>query len=63
MPKYLETITKLSGGIGVLEVGGVFICVKNYIHCRELWTDEDFEMTAVEVKGRDPKFTWEIVGT
>ena len=42
--------------------GGVFICVKNYIDCRELWTDEDFEMIAVEVKGRDPKFTWEIVG-
>ena len=44
-------------------VGGVFICVKNYIDCRELWTDEDFEMIEVEVKGRDPKLTWEIVGT
>ena len=32
--------------------GGVFICVKNYIDCRELWTDEVFEMIAVEVKGR-----------
>jgi len=41
--------------------GGVFICVKNYINCRELWTDEDFEMMAGEVKGRYPKFTWEIV--
>jgi hypothetical protein len=40
----------------------VFICVKNYIHCRELWTDEDFEMIAGKVKGRDPKFSWEIVG-
>jgi len=40
----------------------VFICVKNYIYCRELWPDEDFEMIAVEVKGRDPKFTWQIVG-
>jgi hypothetical protein len=39
----------------------VFIFVKNYIDCRELWTDEDFEMIAVEVKGRDPKFTSEIV--
>jgi len=28
---------------------------------QELWTD-DFETIAVEVKGRDPKFTWEIVG-
>jgi hypothetical protein len=43
--------------------GGVLICVKNYIDCRELWTDEDFEMITVEVKGRYPKFTWEIVGT
>jgi hypothetical protein len=42
--------------------GGVFICVKNFIDCRELWTDEDFKIIAVEVKGRDPKFTWEIVG-
>jgi len=42
--------------------GGVFICVKNYIDCRELWTDEDFEMIAVEVKGRNPKFTWEVEG-
>jgi hypothetical protein len=24
--------------------------------------DEDFEIIAVEVKGREPKFTWEIVG-
>ena len=39
----------------------MFICVKNYTDCRELWTD-DFEMIAAEVKGRDPKFTWEIVG-
>jgi hypothetical protein len=42
--------------------GGVFICVKNYIDCRELRTDDDSEMRAVEVKSRDPKFTWEIVG-
>ena len=37
-------------------------CVKNYFHCRELWTDEDFEMMAVEVKVRDTKFTRERVG-
>jgi len=42
--------------------GGVFICVKNYIDCRELWADQDFEMIPIEVKGRDPKFTWEIIG-
>ena len=42
--------------------GEVFICVKNYTDCRELWTDEDFEMLAVEVKGRNTKFTWEVVG-
>jgi hypothetical protein len=40
----------------------VFICVKNCNECRELWTDEDFELIAVKVKGRDPKITWEIVG-
>jgi len=42
--------------------GGMFICVKNYIDCRELWADEDFEMIIIEVKGSDQKFTWEIVG-
>jgi hypothetical protein len=42
--------------------GRVFICVKNYINCRELWVDEDFEVIAIEVKSRDPKFNWEIVG-
>jgi len=41
--------------------GGAFICVKNYT-CAELWVDEVHEMIAVEVKGRDPKITWEIVG-
>ena len=40
----------------------MFIFVTNYIDSRELWVDEDFEMTAIGVKGRDPKFTWEIVG-
>jgi len=33
-----------------------------YIDCRELWVDEDFEMIAFEERGRDTKFTWEIVG-
>ena len=42
--------------------GGVFICLKNYIDCRELWADEDFEMIAIEVKSRDQKFAWEVVG-
>ena len=32
---------------------GVFIRVKHYIDFRELWTDEDFEMVALEVKGRN----------
>ena len=40
----------------------MFICVKNNITCAELWVDELYEMIAVEVKGRDPKITWEIVG-
>ena len=36
-------------------------CVKNY-DCRELRGDEDFEMITVEIKGRNPKSTWEVVG-
>jgi hypothetical protein len=40
----------------------MLICVKNYIDCRELWADEDFEMIAIQVKGKYPKFTLEIVG-
>ena len=40
----------------------MFICVKNRMTCAELWVDEVYEMIAVEVKGRDPKNTWEIVG-
>ena len=42
--------------------GGVFICVKNVIESTELWVDEDVEMIAVEVKGVDPKYKWEIIG-
>ena len=42
--------------------GGVFICVKKSIDCREVWADDVFEMIAIEVIGRDPKFTWEIIG-
>ena len=42
--------------------GGVFICVKNYIDCRVLRTDEVFEMITVEVKGRNQKFAWKVVG-
>jgi hypothetical protein len=42
--------------------GGVFICVKNNIACSELWVDDEFEIIAVEIKGSDPRCTWEIVG-
>jgi hypothetical protein len=27
-----------------------------------LWVDEDFETIAVEVKGMDPNYKWEIIG-
>jgi hypothetical protein len=40
----------------------MFICGKKHIECVELWMDEDFEMIAVEVKGKDPKCALEIVG-
>ena len=42
--------------------GDVFICVKNNIPCSELWDDDEFEIIPVEIKGSDPKCTWEIVG-
>ena len=40
----------------------MFICIKNNIACSELCVDDEFQMIAVEVKGSDPKCTWEIVG-
>ena len=40
----------------------VFICIKNHISCKELWTDEDFEIIAVEINSRNHKYTWEILG-
>jgi len=40
----------------------VFICVESNIGCSELCVDDEFEIIAVEVKGNDPKCTWEIVG-
>jgi hypothetical protein len=36
----------------------VFICVKNYIYCRELWTDEAFEMIAVEAETQNLLGNW-----
>jgi hypothetical protein len=33
----------------------VFICVKNNIACSELWVDDEFEITAVEIRGSDRK--------
>jgi len=41
---------------------GVFIYVKNCIFCAEPWVDEGFKMIAVQVKGIDPKYTWEFMG-
>jgi len=40
----------------------VFIFVKNYITFAELWFDEVYEMIAIEVKSKDRKIKWEIVG-
>ena len=42
--------------------GGVFICIKNHISCKQLWMDEDFEILAVEINSRNHKYTWDIVG-
>jgi len=39
-----------------------YLSVLNDINCRKLWADENYEIIAVEVKGRNPKYTWEVVG-
>jgi len=49
------------GSTVVVVVGGGF-CVKNIAVSTELLVDDDCEMIAVEVKGMDPKYTWEIIG-
>jgi hypothetical protein len=61
-PKCLGLFYNFSEETGVLVGVGVFICVKNYVSCAELWLDEGFEMIAVEVKGMNPKYTWEFIG-
>jgi len=43
-------------------VGGVFISVKNIIASTKLCVVDDFEFIAVEVKGMDARYTWEIIG-
>ena len=39
----------------------MLIYIKNYIAHAQLWID-DFQMITVEVKGSDPKYTWQIIG-
>jgi len=36
--------------------------MKNIFASTELWIDNNFEMIAVEVKGLDKKYMWEIIG-
>jgi hypothetical protein len=61
MWKFLGLITQLSDETDTLSVVEFLFVQKNYITCAELWVDEIYKVTAVEVKGRDPKITWEIV--
>jgi len=62
MRKFLGLITELSEETDTLAVVAFLFC-KNYFTCAELWIDEVYEMITVEVKGRDPTITLEIVGT
>jgi len=62
MLKPSVVILQLSEGIGLRVLLGVFIYVKNIIAFTELCVGVDFEMIAVEVKGMDSKYTWEITG-
>ena len=61
MLRSLELIIQLSGGID-LYGRGFFICIKNSITATELWVDNDYEILAVEVIGKDPKYKREIIG-
>jgi hypothetical protein len=38
-----------------------FILVKNNIASTELCVNDAFEMIAIDVKGMDAKYTWEII--
>ena len=44
------------------QCGSVFVCFKNNIVSSELWSDDEFDIIAVEVKRSDRKCTWELVG-
>jgi hypothetical protein len=59
--RVMNTIDKFKYVLIIEHFLDVFICVKNFIACMEQWADEDSETTAVEVKGRDTKFTRKIV--
>ena len=59
MLKSSGLILQLSEVVGLPVLGGG-ICVKNFIADTEFWVDDGFEMIAVEAKGLDPKYTWEI---
>ncbi len=47
MPKSSGLILQLTEGIGL---GGGLNCVKNFFAAMELWVDDEFEMSAFEVK-------------
>ena len=42
--------------------GGVFICVKSNIEIKETWSNEEFEIVAVEINSRSHRNNWEILG-
>jgi hypothetical protein len=63
MQKFLGLTTQLSEKTGMIATGECFFSVKKCIVSAELWVDEDFEMIAAEVKGRESKCIWEIAGT
>jgi hypothetical protein len=60
MLKYLASITQLSER-QAYDRWWSFHLYKKYFAFGELWVDKDFKMIGTEVKGRDPKYTGEIV--
>jgi hypothetical protein len=61
MLKYLGAITQPSGEIGVLEEVECSFVLKTKSTAASLGRMR-IEMIAFKVKGRGPKFTWEILG-
>ncbi len=42
--------------------GGVFICIKDNFEATEAWVDDKFEIIGVDIRDKNSKNQWEIIG-